>query len=99
MGLLDKKYCACAFDLFDSGASYTEAMGEESTSFICKGAFPYSCIRTKKEFGKGALFAGCGWSGGESGDMMSIPFVGGALDYRLVLFMFATVWVGGAAVA
>ena len=37
LGLLNKKYCVHAFDLFGSGASYTKAMGEELTPFICKG--------------------------------------------------------------
>ena len=55
-----KKYCAGAFDLFGSGASYTEAMGEESTPFICKGVFPDGCIGTEEELCKGALFAGHG---------------------------------------
>ena len=79
LGLLDKKYCARAFDLFDGEASYTEAMGEELTPMICKGAFPDGCVRTEEKFGKGALFAGRGWSGGESGDGMSVPLIGGAL--------------------
>ena len=66
--------------LFGNGASYTETMGEESTPFICKkGAFPDGCVRTEEELGKGALFAGRRWSGGESGNMMSVPLVGGAL--------------------
>jgi hypothetical protein len=79
LGLLDKKYCAGAFDLFGSGATYTEAMGEKLTPFICKGAFPDSCVGTEEELGNEALFAGCGWSGGESGDMMIVPLVSGAL--------------------
>ena len=74
------KYCAGAFDLFGSGASCIEAMGEESTPFICKGAFPDCCIGTEEELGKkGALFAGRGWSSGEGGDMMSIPLIDGTL--------------------
>ena len=73
-----KKYCAHAFDLFGGGASYTEAMGKESTPIICKGAFPDGCVGTEEKFGNGALFAGRGWSGGESGDRMSVPLIGGA---------------------
>ena len=79
LGFLDKEYCASAFDLFGSGASYTEVMGDESTPFICKGSFLDGCVRTEEKLGKGALFASRGWSGGESGDMMSVSFVGGAL--------------------
>ena len=58
LGLLDEKYCAGAFDLFGGGARDTEAMGEELTPFIRKGAFPDGCVGTEKELGKGALFAG-----------------------------------------
>ena len=68
--------CAGAFDLFGSGARDIKAMGEESTPFICKGAFPDGCVGTEKELGKGALFAGRWWSGGKSGDVMSVSFVG-----------------------
>ena len=55
-------------------------MGEESTPLIGKGAFPDGCIGTAKELGKGALFSGRWWSGGECGDVVGVSFVGGALD-------------------
>ena len=80
LGLLDKKYCAGAFDLFGGGMRSAEAMGEESTPFICKGAFPDGCVGTKKDLGKRALFAGRWWSGGgKRGDVVGVSFVGGAL--------------------
>ena len=65
--------------MFGSRVSYPEAMGKESTSFFCKGAFPDGCVGTEEELGKEALFAGRGWSGGKSGDMMIVPLVSGAL--------------------
>jgi hypothetical protein len=79
LGLLGKKYCAGAFDLFGGGSRSAEAMGEESTPFICKGAFPDGCVGTEEELGKGALFAGRWWSSGERGDVVGVSFVGGAL--------------------
>ena len=78
--------------------SYPEAMGKESTSFFCKGAFPDGCVGTEEELGKGALFADCGWSSGKSSNMMSVLLIGGALGKRLVLFVCTMVRVGGAAV-
>ena len=60
LGFFDKEYCAGAFDLFGGGASYTEAMGKESTPFICKGSLPDGCMGTEEELGKGALFDGRG---------------------------------------
>ena len=47
LGLHDEKDCASAFDLFGGGARDTEAMGEESTPFIRKGAFPDGCVGTR----------------------------------------------------
>ena len=79
LGLLNEKYCAGAFDLFGIGSRSAQAMGEKSTPFICKGAFPDSCIRTEKELDKGALFASRWWSGGERSDVVGVSFVGGAL--------------------
>ena len=79
LGLFDEKYCASAFDLFGGGSRVAEAMGKESTPFVYKGAFPDGCVGTEKEIGKGALFAGHWWSGGERGDVVGILFIGGAL--------------------
>ena len=79
LGLFDEKYCSGAFDLLGGGSRDAEAMGEESTSCVCKGAFPDGCVGTKKELGKGALFAGSWWSGGERCDVVGVAFVGGAL--------------------
>ena len=79
LGRLDEKYCFGAFDLLGGGSRDAEAMGEESTSCVCKGAFPDGCVGTKKELGKGALFAGSWWSGGECCDVVGVAFVGGAL--------------------
>ena len=52
-----------------------EAMGEESTPLIGKGAFPDGCIGTAKELGKGALFSGRWWSGGECGDVVGVSLL------------------------
>ena len=79
LGLFDKKYCASAFDLFGGGSRDAEAMGEESTPFICKGAFTDGCVGTEKELGKRALIASRWWSGGERSDVVGVSFVGGAL--------------------
>ena len=79
LGLLDEKYCAGSFDLFGGGSRGAVAMGEESTLFIRKRAFPDGCVGTEKELGKGALFAGRWWSGGKRGDVVGVSFDGGAL--------------------
>ena len=79
LGLLGEKYCSGAFDLLGSGSRDAEAMGKESTPFVCKGAFPDGCVGTEKELGKGALFAGRWWGGGERGNVVGVSFVGGAL--------------------
>ena len=79
LSLLNEKYCAGAFDLLGGGSRSSEAMGEESTPFVCKGAFPDGCVGTEKELGKGALFAGSWWSGGERGDVVGVSLVVSAL--------------------
>jgi hypothetical protein len=79
LGLRDKKYCFGAFDLLSAESRDAEAMGEESTPFVCKGAFPDGCVGTEKELGKGALFAGSWWSGGERGDVVGVSLVVSAL--------------------
>ena len=79
LGLLDEKYCAGAFDLFGGGSRDAKAMGEESTTFICKGAFLDGYVGTEKELGKGALFAGRWWKSAERGNVVGVSFVGGAL--------------------
>jgi hypothetical protein len=56
--LFDEEYCSSAFDLFGGGSRDAEAVGEESTPLVGKGAFLHSCVGTVKELGKGALFAG-----------------------------------------
>ena len=68
-----------AFDLFGGGSRDAEAMGEEATPFVCKGTFPGGGFGTEKELGKGALFAGRWWGGGERGNVVGVSFVGGAL--------------------
>jgi hypothetical protein len=77
--LFDEECCPGAFDLFGGGSRDAEAVGEESTPFVGKGAFPDGCIGTAKEFGKEALFSGRRWSGGERGDVVGVSFVDGAL--------------------
>ena len=79
LGFFDEEYCFSAFDLFGDGTRDAEAVGKESTPLVGKGAFPDRCVETAKEFGKGALFAGRWWSGGERGDVVGVSFVGGAL--------------------
>ena len=55
--LFDEEYCPGAFDLFGGGSRDAKAVGEESTPFVGKGAFPDGCVETAKELGKGALFS------------------------------------------
>jgi hypothetical protein len=76
LGFFDEEYCSSAFYLFGGGSRDAEAVGEESTPFVGKGAFPDGCVGTAKELGKGALFAGCWWSGGERSDVVGLSFVG-----------------------
>ena len=79
LSLLNEKYCAGAFDLLGGGSRSSEAMGEESTPFVCKGAFPDGRIGTEKQLGNGALFSSRWWSSGERGDVVGVSFIGGAL--------------------
>ena len=79
LGLVNEEYCAGSLYSFGGGPREAEAMGKESTPFICKGAFPDGGVGTEEEFGKGALFASRWWSGGERSDVVGVSFVGGAL--------------------
>ena len=79
LGFFGEEYCPDAFYLCGGGSRDAKAVGEESTPLVGKGAFLDGCVGTAKELGKGALFAGRWWSGGERGNVVGVSFVGGAL--------------------
>jgi hypothetical protein len=79
LAFLDEEHRSGAFHLFGGGSRDAEAVGKESTPFVGKGALTDGCIGTVKELGKGALFLGRWWNGGERGDVVGVSFVGGAL--------------------
>ncbi len=65
-GLFDEEYGAgaCACDAFNEGTTHSDAVGEQSTPFVCKAAFPDGGVRAAEELFTGSLFSGCWWRGG-----------------------------------
>ena len=52
LGLFNEEYCPGASDLFGGGSRDAEAVGEESTPLVGKGAFPDARVGAAKELGE-----------------------------------------------
>ena len=79
LGLLDEENGAGALDAFLGRAIAADSEGEDAAPFVGEASGPGFCIVAEEQLFEGALFAGGGWSGGESSDVMCVARGDGGL--------------------